>query len=319
MDKECTYAYKNGVHIPSYASTIPTRCQAVQYGLGVFEGIRVYNTKKGPAIFRLRCHVKRLFRSAEKLGMEMRFSFEDVMSMIELAVKENEINEGYIRPFVGFTERTIGLDTKPEEVTLYIDMFGKSPYKKDVLNVKISDMIRPHPMSFDMGAKSSGTYINSFLNRSKAKKQGFDDAIMFDYRGFLAEASVANIFVVDENDTLLTPKPSSILDGITRSTIFHICRDVGLKVEEKDLSILHLLTAKEVFICGTAAEIIPVVSIDLSETFNLRAVGLIKHAFNEAVIYNHGNIGDITKMLKRKYLNIVHGRNKEFEHMLHFV
>ncbi|MCF7835653.1 MAG: aminotransferase class IV [Candidatus Marinimicrobia bacterium] len=317
--KEGKYVWLNGKFVDIKKALIPIKCQSVQYGFSGFEGIRFYKTKKGRAIFRLEDHMKRLEYTMKSLNMKFAFSLNEIRKAIIKTVQKNGFEEGYIRPWVGYTERKLGLDTNPTKVTiaLFADYWplyflGKS------LRVMISPFVRLAPESFSLHAKIAGHYVNSYLASQEAKSNGFDTAILLDRYGNVAEAPVANIFIVNEYNEIGTPGDECILPGITRDTIMKICKDYY--TAEIDISIEDLWNAKEVFITGTAAEIMPIGSIDC---FHAR----LNPSINEHVCWPTGsrtkivNVkpGPITKKLQKLYSQVVHGEITEYEHWLTYI
>lgn len=272
---------------------------ALHYGSGVFEGIRLYKTTKGPAIFRLNDHLKRLFASAKALDLKIPYSIKELEKSIVELVKVNKIEEGYIRPIIFYGYGKMGLNPKGAEVNVIIAIWKWGKYLKEKVKVKISKFIRLHPNSVISTAKVCGYYVNSIFATLDAEKDGYDEAILLDYKGYVAEGPGENIFIV-KNNQLYTPKPGSILLGITRDTVIKIARDLGIKVKEKNISVNELLNADEAFFTGTAAEITPIFKI------------------NQTLI-NKGKIGPIASKIKEIYEKITKAELKEYNHWLTFV
>lgn len=272
----------------------------LHYGGGVFEGIRAYETKKGTAVFRLSEHIERFFYSASCLGMEIPFLPEEIKKAILETIKVNKVKECYIRPIAFFGYGKMGLDPKGAPVNVAIALWPWGAYLgKEITKVKISKFIRVHPLSTIPDAKLSGNYLNSILATLEAKKEGFDEALLLDWQGFVAEGPGENIFMVKEKK-LYTPAKGTILPGITRASIIEIARDLGIKVKEKKITPKELKSANEAFFCGTAVEICPIGKID-------------------DVLINRGKIGKITKRIKEVFTKVVRGEKKEYLKWLTFV
>lgn len=273
---------------------------SLHYGGGVFEGIRAYSTSQGPAVFRLKEHIERFFTSASFLGMKIPFSKEEIKKAILETIKINELKECYIRPIAFFGEgmglNPIGL---PVKVAIAVWPWGAYLGEKETVSVKISKFIRLHPKSVVPQAKISGYYVNSILASLEAKNSGFDEALLLDFEGFVAEGPGENIFIVKEKK-LYTPPPERILPGITRASVIEIAKDLGLAVEEKMLTVEELKSADEAFFSGTAVEICPIGKID-------------------DTIINQQKIGEITQKIKDIYLRAVRGKEEKYLKWLTFV
>jgi branched-chain amino acid aminotransferase len=293
------YIWLNGKFIKWEQAKIHILTHALHYGSGVFEGIRCYRTQKGPAIFRLKEHIDRLFNSAKWLKIKIPFSKGEIKKAIINLIKLNELQECYIRPIVFYGYGKMGLNPKGAKVDCAIIVWPWGKYLKEKVKAKISKFIRLHPQSVISSAKICGYYVNSIFASFDAEKEKFDEAILLDYRGFVAEGPGENIFIV-RNKKLLTPKLLSILPGITRDSIIKIAKDMKIKVIEKDISVKELKDCDEAFFTGTAAEITPIFQIDNK-------------------IINRGEIGAITKILKEKFYEIVYGEDKKYEKWLTYV
>jgi branched-chain amino acid aminotransferase len=293
------YIWFNGKFLRWQQAKIHILTHALHYGSGVFEGIRCYKTKNGPAVFRLKEHIDRLFNSAKFLEMKIPFSKKEVQKVIVELIKLNKIEECYIRPIVFYGYGKMGLNPKGANIDCAVILWPWGKYLKDKVKVKISKFIRLHPKSVISTAKVCGYYVNSIFATFDAEKDGFDESILLDYRGFVAEGPGENIFIV-KNKKLLTPKLGSILPGITRDSIIKIAKDLKIKVIEKDISVKELKNCDEAFFTGTAAEITPIYQID------------------EKII-NKGEIGEITKILQEKFYQIVHGEDKKYKNWLTYV
>jgi branched-chain amino acid aminotransferase len=293
------YIWFNGKFVRWQQAKIHILTHALHYGSGVFEGIRCYKTKNGPAVFRLKEHIQRLFNSAKFLEMKIPFSKREIQKAILELIKLNKVEECYIRPIVFYGYGKMGLNPKGANIDCAVILWPWGKYLKDKVKVKISQFIRLHPKSVISSAKVCGYYVNSIFATFDAEKDKFDESILLDHRGFVAEGPGENIFIV-KNKKLLTPKLGSILPGITRDSIIRIAKDLKIKVIEKDISVKELKNCDEAFFTGTAAEITPIYQID------------------EKII-NKGKIGEITKILQEKFYQIVHGEDKKYKNWLTYV
>lgn len=275
----------------------------LHYGFGVFEGIRFYRQKDGSsAIFRLKEHVERLLNSAKIIGLQVEYSEEFVIHAIVETIKKNEIKEGYIRPIIFLGAGSMGLNYTDNPIRFAVAVWEWGAYLgeeglRNGIKAKISSFVRHHVNASMCRAKVCGQYVNSILAKKEAVKLGYDEAIILDTEGYVAEASGENIFVV-KNKEIKTPPPTSILPGITRSSVMEIAHDMGYPVKEERLTRDDLYTADEVFLTGTAAEITPVSSIDD------RPIG-------------KGRPGEITKFLQEKFFQITRGEDDRYKRWLY--
>ncbi len=274
----------------------------LHYGVGVFEGIRCYRTDSGePAVFRLRDHVERFFASAHILTLEIPFDQEEICQAVRKTLAANGVSEGYIRPiaFVGEGEMGLHVRTNPVRVAIAVwpwgTYLGEEGLKKGV-RAKVSSISRHHVNSAMTKAKVVGNYVNSVLAKWEVVKAGYDEAILLDTNGFVAEASGENIFLV-RNGILQTTAPTTILPGITRDTVLTIARKLDIPVKEARLTRDEMYIAEELFLTGTAAEITPVREVDD------RRIG-------------QGKPGPVTKRIQEKFFEIVRGRDALFQHWL---
>ena len=276
----------------------------LHYGLGVFEGIRCYDTAAGPAIFRLPEHIDRLFDSAHIAGLEMPFSRDDIGQAIIDTVKVNEVRECYIRPLVylGYGELGINNSHCPVCVTIAVwpwgAYLGESALSEGI-RVCISSYTRHHVNVMMTKAKVCGNYANSQLAKMEAIRSGFDEAIMLDVQGNVGEGSGENIFIV-RNGVLKTPPLTAILEGITRNSVIDLARQMGLTVRETVFSRDELYIADEVFFTGTAAELTPIREVDN------RKIG-------------SGYPGPITHKLQQAFFRIVQGKDDAHKSWLTFI
>jgi len=276
----------------------------LHYGLGVFEGIRCYETKRGPAIFRLDEHIERLFNSAHIFLMDIPYSREEIKSAIIRTVKVNKIKECYIRPLVYIGYGAMGLYTKGNPINVSIAVWSWGTYLgdrgiKNGIRVKTSSFIRNHVNSNMSRGKVCGYYVNSQLAKKEAISCGYDEALLLDTEGYVSEGSGENVFIVRKGVLKTTPL-TSILEGITRSSIIETANDEGIDVVEQRFTRDELYIADEAFFTGTAAEVTPIREVDG------RSIGT-------------GRPGKITKKLQSLFFDIVRGRNEEYKTWLTYI
>ncbi len=275
----------------------------LHYGWGVFEGVRAYATERGPAVFRHKEHTARLFKSARVLGMEIPFSPEAIMEATRELCRVNGQESYYIRPlaYLGYGE--MGLNPGPSKVQVLVAVWPWGTYlgEEGIANgvrAKISSWTRIGANMIPTGAKACGVYINSSLAKVEALKAGYDEAILLNEHGRVAEGSGENLFVVRDGVLLTPPLSEGVLEGITRDTIITIARDLEIPFTESTLLRQDLYTADEAFYTGTAAEVVPIRSVDDREI---------------------GPPGPITKQLQDLFFAIVKGRESRYDHMLDYV
>lgn len=275
-----------------------------QYGFAVFEGIRAYKTARGPAVFRLDAHIKRLFNSAKIIGLDAPFTQEEVIRACCEAVAVNEFEQCYIRPVVYIRSGGMGLDYRGCKVSIGVavwhwgEYLGKGKLEQGS-RVKTSTYTRHHINSNMSKAKASGNYMLFQMARTDAVKEGYDEALLLDAQGHVAEGSVENCFMV-RNGELVTPPLTYILDGITRDSIIKLAADEGLTVREEFFTRDSVYVADEFFFVGTGAEVTPVVELDG------RPIGT-------------GKPGPLTKRLQSLYFDTVAGRNPKRTEWLTYV
>lgn len=272
-----------------------------QYGFSVFEGIRAYPTDSGPAVFRLDAHIDRLFKSAKIIGLAIPYEPKAVIEACRETVAANGYEKCYIRPVAYIGYGGMGLDYRDCKVNVSIavwfwgEYLGQGKLEKGT-RIKTSSYTRHHINANMTKAKAGGNYMLFQMARTEALRQGYDEALLLDPQGHVAEGSVENIFLVREGE-LITPPLTYILDGITRDSIIRLARDAGLKVREEFFSRDSVYIADEVFFVGTGAEVTPVVEVDD------RAIG-------------DGKPGPVTRRLQKLYFETVHGRNPAFARWL---
>lgn len=294
------YIWMNGKFVLWKNATTHVLSHALHYGSAVFEGTRVYDTAEGPAIFRLKDHTKRLFYSAKSLMMTIPFSEKEINEATVKTIKKNKLKQGYIRPMAYYGYGKMGLNPKGASLKVFIACWPWGKYLSDKpIAVKISSFVRIHPRSSVTDAKISGHYVNSIMAVQELDGTKYQEALLLDYKGNIAEGPGENFFIV-KNGVIYTPPPGNILSGITRDTIFEIARDLGLKIEEKILKPRDALSADEAFFTGTAAEVTAIGSIDDRDL-------------------NGGKMGPVTEKIQTAYMDIVHGRNKKYAKYLTYV
>ena len=255
-----TILFLNGRFIPAVEASTDLYSQTLHYGYGAFEGIRAYKTANGVKIFKGHEHFDRLRKSCELVGIPFQYSSEELVQITYLVLKKNNLSDAYIRPLV-YCSPNMSLTT-PKEVYLMITAWEWGRYLGDsLLRLCTSSYQRPNPNSVKVEAKITGHYVNSILATSEAKVRGFDEALMLDMNGNIAEAPGANFFY-EKDGALYTPSRGHILPGITRETVLQICKELDYPVYEKEITPAELEDADGAFLCGTAAEVIGIDSID---------------------------------------------------------
>ncbi len=303
--KETGRIWMNGRLVPFRNAKVHVLTHALHYSTSVFEGIRCYDTPKGPAIFRLSEHVDRLFKSAKLYSMKMRYSKKQVTEAIIQTVKASKLRECYIRPLAYYGYGEMGLTPSPNKVDLSVSCWewrmGESRAGKfSGARCKVSSWLKIDSRAQPMRAKAASNYANAALARVEALNDGYDEAIMLNYHGKVAEGSAENIFIV-KNGEVLTPPPSAgILEGITRDSIIQIIEENGGYVIETDLERDDLYDADEIFMSGTAAEVKSVTQID-------------------AVKIGNDRVGSITKTLQESFMDAAMGRDDRFLPWLTYV
>jgi branched-chain amino acid aminotransferase len=279
-------------------ATVHVLTHTLHYGLGVFEGIRCYETKKGPAIFRLDEHVERLFDSAHIFLIEIPYSREEIRNAVIKTVQVNKMKECYIRPLVYIGYGAMGLYPKENPVRVSIAAWPWGAYLgekglEDGIKIKTSSFIRNHVNANMSRGKVCGYYVNSQLAKKEAISCGYDEAMLLDTEGYVSEGSGENIFIV-RNGVLKTTPLTSILEGITRNSIMRIANDLKIRVVEERFTRDELYIADEAFFTGTAAEVTPIREAD-------------------GRIIGNGRRGDMTKKLQTIFFDAVKGRNKKYK------
>jgi branched-chain amino acid aminotransferase len=255
-----TVLFLDGKFLKAKDARIDLFSQTLHYGYGIFEGIRAYQTVNGVKIFKAAEHYERLRRSCALVGIPFHYSADELTQISYQVLERNQLTNAYLRPLV-FCSPNMSL-TAPKEVSIMMAAWEWGKYLGDQpLRVCISSYQRHNPKSIRVEAKVCGHYVNSILATTEAKERGFDEALMLDMKGNVAEGPGANFFL-EKDGVLYTPPPGSILPGITRATVLEICRELDIPVEERALRPEELFEADSAFFCGTAAEVIGIESVE---------------------------------------------------------
>ncbi|MDO9282215.1 MAG: branched-chain amino acid transaminase [Methylotenera sp.] len=268
----------------------------LHYGMGVFEGVRAYKTDEGTAIFRLKEHTDRLFRSAHILGMKLPYTKDELMAAQLAAVRDNKLESAYLRPMAFYGAEAMGISAKTLSTHVIVAAWKWGAYMgqealDNGIRVKTSSFSRHHVNITMCKAKANGNYMNSILAHQEAAADGYEEALLLDVDGFVAEGSGENVFIV-RNGKLYTPDLTSALEGITRDTIIQLAGELGIPVIEKRITRDEVYGADEAFFTGTAAEVTPIRELDR------RSIGA-------------GTAGPITKQLQKLYFDVVTGKSAE--------
>ena len=303
--KEAGKIWMNGKLVPFKNAKVHVLTHALHYSTSIFEGIRCYDTPNGSAIFRLPEHVDRFFNSAKLYGMKVPYSKKQISDSIIKTVKASKLKQCYIRPLAYYGYGTMGLTPLKNKVDVSISCWewkmGESKAGKfSGARCKISKWIRIDSRSQPMQAKSAANYSNAALARVEALKAGYDEAIMLNNKGHVAEGSAENIFVIKNGRITTPPLSADILNGITRDSAIQMIKADGKKISEKNITVNNLLSADEIFMTGTAAEVKSVTQV------NRTKIG-------------SGKIGPITKELQISFMDVVMGKNKKFLPWLKFL
>jgi branched-chain amino acid aminotransferase len=301
--EQAEFIWHNGELVPWQDAKVHVLTHGLHYGTGVFEGIRCYETERGPAIFRHADHLDRLEKSAELYYFPMPFDAEQIRAATHELIRRNGLRSCYIRPLVfrGYGEMGLYAHSAPVETIVAVWPWGAylgEESKSHGIRAKVSSWRRISPAGLIPHAKASGQYLNSILAKTESAKAGYEEAILLDERGFVCEGSGENIFVVREGRIVTPPHVAGILDGINRKSVIQIARDLGYTVVERDLARAELYLAEEIFLTGTAAELVPVREVD-------------DHPIGEP--------GEITRHVQAKFEDALCGRAEEYLEWLDFV
>jgi branched-chain amino acid aminotransferase len=294
--------WRNGSFVSWDDAQVHVLTHALHYGTGVFEGIRAYSTPRGTGVFRLTSHLERLRRSAALYEMDLGIGIEELAAAVHETVSINGMDSCYVRPIVfrGYGEMGLFALRNPVDIAIAVWPWGAYLGEEALesgVRCKISSYRRYGPNTLPPAAKASGQYINSVLAKHEAARSGYDEAILLNEQGFLADGSGENVFVVRDGILHTPPTSDSCLPGITRDSVMHIATVLGYEVREVNLVRTDLYFADEAFLCGTAAEITPIASVDGQEI---------------------GGRGPVTKTIQDVFFDIVGGRDDRFEGFLEF-
>ncbi|MDH4555044.1 branched-chain-amino-acid transaminase [Pseudomonas sp. BN417] len=283
----------DGELVPWREATTHVLTHTLHYGMGVFEGVRAYNTPDGTAIFRLQAHTDRLFDSAHIMNMQIPYSKDEINEATRAAVRENNLESAYIRPMVFYGSEGMGLRATGLKVHVIVAAWNWGAYMGEEalqqgIKVRTSSFTRHHVNISMTRAKSNGAYINSMLALQEAISGGADEAMMLDPEGYVAEGSGENIFIIKDG-VLYTPEVTACLNGITRATVLRLADELGIKLVEKRITRDEVYIADEAFFTGTAAEVTPIREVDG------RKIGL-------------GRRGPVTEKLQKAYFDLVAGK-----------
>lgn len=294
MQDKDGFIWLDGHWLPWRDAKVHVLTHTLHYGYGCFEGLRAYATPTGPAIFRLAEHLKRLEDSAHILAIEMPYDRAAMIKACRQAIARNGLSSGYIRPLIFLGAEKIGVDPAGAATHVMVAAWdwgiylGQSALENGI-RVRVSSYARHHPNVQMCRAKAISMYANSILAVREARRDGYDEALLLDTEGYVAEGSSENLFLVRDGE-LLQPETTSALDGITRRTVCTLAAELGLNVRSKRITRDELYCADEVFLTGTAAEITPVIEVDR------RRIG-------------NGHPGLLTRQLQRAFFACVHGED----------
>ena len=300
--QETDKIWMNGELVDWADATVHVGAHGSHYGTGVFEGIRCYDTEKGPAVFRLTDHLDRLHNSARLLYMDIPYSVDELKAASMELISANGLPECYLRPIAFYGYGELGVSTAGNPVVTVIMSWPWATYLGEEgfnngIRCKISSWQRVGPNTIPHASKATGIYLNSMLAVTEANRAGYDEAILLTADGYIADGSGENVFVIKDGKVATPPLSTSILPGITRDSVIQILQDLGYTVEEKNIIRSDLVTADEVFMCGTAAEVTPIREVDDHEI---------------------GPPGPVTKELQTAYLDTCRGKSERWAQWLEY-
>jgi branched-chain amino acid aminotransferase len=305
MGMQSKYLWMNGELVEFEKATVHFLTPALHYGVGVFEGIRSYATDQGRAVFRLREHIQRLVNSTKVLGFrEFPYTVDELMEAVRQTVAMNEFEECYIRPLAYLTDGGWNLTVDAGNLGVGIAVWEWNNYLGEEalemgIRANITSFTRHHPNVMMTKAKITGNYANSVLAKTESLRYGFEEAIMLDPQGYVAECTGENLFLV-RNGVIITPQTAPVLEGITRDTVLTLADDLGYEVQEMPVSRDQLYIADEVFVCGTAAECIALREIDF------RVIG-------------EGKMGPVARAVQKEFQAVIRGRHARSSEWLDYV
>lgn len=301
---KCDFIWMDGELVPYEQATVHFITPTLHYGVGVFEGIRCYESVRGPAVFRLQEHLQRFLDSIHILGLrDFPYSLEELRTAVHQTIQVNGFRECYIRPLM-YLDGPLGLNMDRSRPRVGIAPWEWGPYlgeeaKETGVHMMVSSFTRLHPNINMTKSKVAGNYVNSMLVKTLALRSGYDEAVILDPQGFVAECTGENLFMV-RRGTLYTPPLGSILEGLTRDSILTLARDLGIAVEETQITRDLLYIADEIFITGTAAEVVGVRMVDH------RPIG-------------NGGVGPVTRKLLQAFTEVIRGRHARSQEWLDLV
>ncbi|MEI5639872.1 MULTISPECIES: branched-chain amino acid transaminase [unclassified Pseudoalteromonas] len=305
MTQTSELIWHNGEMVPYQQATTHVLSHALHYGSSVFEGIRAYDTPKGPAVFRLSDHIQRLFDSAKIYRMEIPYTPEEVIAACKETIRVNEFSNAYLRPFAFLGHVGLGLNPKSHRAEMTVAAMEWGAYLGEEglaqgVDVCVSSWSRLAPNTMPTAAKAGGNYLSSQLISGEAKRNGYVEGIALDVNGYLSEGAGENLFVVKKGVLYTPPTTACILPGLTRDTIIHLARQRGYEVREEPIAREALYLADEFFMVGTAAEVVPVRSVD-------------------QIAVGNGGRGPITAELQQAYFALVKGEAEDENGWLEYV
>ncbi|MBS1190118.1 MAG: branched-chain amino acid transaminase [Rhodocyclaceae bacterium] len=298
------FIWYDGKLVPWREATTHVLTHSLHYGMGVFEGVRAYKTERGTAIFRLKDHTDRFFNSAHIFEMAMPWDKDAINEAQKEVIRANKLESGYLRPLAFYGSEKMGVSPKGAEVHVVIAAWPWGAYLGEEgmergIRIKTSSHTRHHVNITMVRAKASGSYMNSILANNEVTRDGYDEALLLDPEGYVAEGAGENVFIVKKGK-LYTPDLTSCLEGITRATVMQLAQEMGIQVIEKRITRDEVYTADEAFFTGTAAEVTPIRELDG------RTIGA-------------GRRGPVTAQLQQKYFDVVYGRSEQHTEWLAYV
>ncbi|MGB4228775.1 MAG: branched-chain amino acid transaminase [Candidatus Dechloromonas phosphoritropha] len=298
------FIWQDGQLVPWREATTHVLTHSLHYGMSVFEGVRAYKTERGTAIFRLEDHTGRLFNSAHIFQMAMPYDKATINEAHKEVLRANNLEAGYLRPIAFYGSEKMGVSPKGAKVHVVIAAWPWGAYLGEEgiergIRVKVSSYTRHHVNISMVRAKASGHYINSILANNEVTNEGYDEAMLLDPEGYVAEGAGENLFIVKQGK-LFTPDLTSCLEGITRATVLQIAAELGLSVQEKRITRDEVYCCDEAFFTGTAAEVTPIRELDG------RQIGI-------------GRRGPITAQIQARYFDVVNGRSAQHDDWLAYI
>ncbi len=298
------FIWQDGQLVPWREATTHVLTHSLHYGMSVFEGVRAYKTERGTAIFRLEDHTGRLFNSAHIFQMAMPYDKATINEAHKEVLRANNLEAGYLRPIAFYGSEKMGVSPKGAKVHVVIAAWPWGAYLGEDglergIRVKVSSYTRHHVNISMVRAKASGHYINSILANNEVTNEGYDEAMLLDPEGYVAEGAGENLFIVKQGK-LFTPDLTSCLEGITRATVLQIAAELGLSVQEKRITRDEVYCCDEAFFTGTAAEVTPIRELDG------RQIGI-------------GRRGPVTAQIQARYFDVVNGRSAQHDDWLAYI